>query len=51
MFHALFQTGERPAPVAAVVSELWTVRPVNSGGRDVSPIDPAQVRALFGAKA
>jgi hypothetical protein len=51
MFHALFQTGDRPAPVAAAVSELWTVRPVSGAGRDTGQTDPAQIRALFGVKA
>jgi hypothetical protein len=49
MFHGLFQDTERTAPVAAVVSQLWTTpnAPPDGNGAAGQPSRRGDMRNLF----
>jgi hypothetical protein len=49
MFHGLFQDTDRTAPVAAVVSQLWTTpnAPPDGNGASSQPSRRGDMRNLF----
>jgi hypothetical protein len=49
MFHGLFQDTDRTAPVAAVVSQLWTTPNAPTNGQDTTaqPSRRGDMRNLF----